>query len=144
MPIRITLSLDLRVSMSTVGTIQLKEKTIQNITSIVMGNNSNWLIPTLDKNSIRAATITGGLMEVMINYCSYSPQQSLWLPSHCTTTVLVTVAEAFSDWDSMPLQSNRPLTHTSMKQSEGEGTNEGRQTKNDICKYSVYNVSLFK
>ena len=28
-----------------------------------------------------------------------------------------------------PLQSNRSLTHTSMKQSEGEGTSKGRQMK---------------
>ncbi len=31
-----------------------------------------------------------------------------------------------------PLQSNRPLTHTSMKQSEGEGTNDRSKTDENV------------
>jgi hypothetical protein len=43
-----------------------------------------------------------GVLGEMGNCCSYSPQESPWLPSHCTTTV--TVSEAVPDWDSMLYQ----------------------------------------
>ena len=39
--------------------------------------------------------------------------------------------------DMKPLQSNRPLTHTSMNQSEGEGPSEGRQIENIIMCASI-------
>ncbi len=37
-----------------------------------------------------------------------------------------------------PLQSNRPLTHTSMKQSEGRGQVKEDRQKQDVSKYSVH------
>ena len=46
--------------------------------------------------------IISGVLGVMSNCCSYSPQVSPWLPSHCSTTV--TVTKVFPDWDSMLYQ----------------------------------------
>ncbi len=40
-----------------------------------------------------------------------------------------------------PLQSNRPLTHTSMKQSEGRGQVKEDRQKQDVSKHSIH---LFK
>ncbi len=55
MPIMVTLSVDLRVPVPTVGGICLV-LTTQNTLSIVVGHNSNWLIPTLDKNHTVASS----------------------------------------------------------------------------------------
>ena len=105
MPIMMTLSVEFRASVPTVGGIHLvpfKEVGIQNTTSIVMEHNSYWLIPTLDESSTSPMTIMCGVVGVANNCCSYSPLESPWLPSHCTTTV--TVTEAFPNWASMLYQ----------------------------------------
>ena len=74
MPIVMTLSPELRVPVPTVGGIHLV--IFQETTSIVMEHSLNWLIPTLDKSSIRAVNIISGVLVVMGNCCSYSPQES--------------------------------------------------------------------
>ena len=43
------------------------------------------LIPTLNKSSTSPLTVMYGILGVVNNCCSYSPQESPWLPSHCTT-----------------------------------------------------------
>ena len=73
----VTLSLELRVPVPTVGTIQLVLFP-KNNTFTVMVHNLNCLILTLDKSSTRQVNIIGGLLGVAVihNCCSYSPQQS--------------------------------------------------------------------
>ena len=104
MSIRITLSPELRVLVPTVGVIKVvfRKGCTQNNISTVTVPNLNWQTRTLDKSNIRPLTIIGGVLGVMSNCCSHSPQESPGLPSHCTITV--TISEAFTDWDSMLYQ----------------------------------------
>jgi hypothetical protein len=79
MPIVMTLSAELRVSVPTVGGIQLvtfQEVGIQKTTPIVMEYVSNWLILTLEKGSISPSAAMCGVLGEMGNCCSYSPQES--------------------------------------------------------------------
>jgi ribosomal protein L40E len=94
MPIVTTLSPELRVSVPTVGSIH---QILAMYISIVMVINLNWVILTeAPIQSTQPLLIMCGLLVVMGNCCSYSPQESPWLPSHCTTTV--TVTEAVPDY----------------------------------------------
>jgi hypothetical protein len=72
---KITLSPELRVLVPNAGGIHPIIYR-HNATSIVMEHNSNWLIPTLDKSSIRTLIITYGVLGVVFNCCSYSPLES--------------------------------------------------------------------
>ena len=71
----VTLSIQLRVEVPTVGGIKMVLLISNNIFT-VMAHNFYWLIPTLDKSSTRAVNVIGGLLGVMGNCCSYSPQES--------------------------------------------------------------------
>ena len=103
MPIMMTLSLNVRVSVPTVGGIKvaIRECSQSNIPT-VMVPSLNWQTQTLDKSCTSPLTIMCGLLVMLHNYCSYSPLESPWLPSHCTT--IVTVSKDFQDWPSMLYQ----------------------------------------
>ena len=75
MPIIMTLSLDLRLAVPTVGSIRLVLLPPNN-TSTVMAQNFNWPILTLDQSSTVAVNTMCGVLGVMGNCCSYFPQES--------------------------------------------------------------------